>query len=244
MTPALAPAEFLQGLSASRTALTPSEIVYLFADRFVDSQRAQTGNRDDVLLGKGRVVTERLAVAVIRAAVLANHATGHGGLVWLDGEMRGIVDEISTIGPGGKLIGALARMPFMQSAMSKPVPHIKSASAALDAWPQGTLESRLIQPYDNDSLSHIIIYEMNRSGSNCIQHVKDALTARGLLERRTRTFNWLSPIYAPTEAARLEAKARLTAVESALDASRTHDFQAWEALDHVITTALNVGISH
>ncbi len=232
------------GFDSSPPVLTASEVVYFFGDRFVDSQRAQTANRQTLLSGKGKVSTERLVVAMIRAAVLASDAAGTARLVCREGEMRNVLEEINAIGPGGALIGALGQMPFLQTAMARPVPHVQRvAAAALDSPPAGSLEFLLIQPHESDTLSHIVMYGLQRSASNAIRRVNDSLTARGLIEVRARAFGWLAPVCTPTDFTRQPAEARLPAVEAALNASRSQDPQGWDALGKVITIALNAGFS-
>jgi hypothetical protein len=229
------------GFAASRIELAPSEIVYLFADRFVDSERPQTSNREPVLMGTGKVSAERLAVAAIRAAVVANDACGAARLRWRSGELRSTVDEISAIGPGGRLIGALTQMPFVQAAMAKATPHIEKAASFADPWPAGTLESILLQPRESDALSAIVMDELERSGSSVLGRVKDGLAARGMIARQARAFSWLAPVCLPTESTRRAAQARLPVVTAALAESRTQNLQDWDAMAEAITIALNAG---
>ncbi len=58
-------------IGARHTGLTPSEIVVLLGDRFVEPA-GMLGYREEVLTSGVKVTTEKLARPVLEAALLAN----------------------------------------------------------------------------------------------------------------------------------------------------------------------------
>ncbi len=76
--------------------LTPSEVIRLFGDPFVDDLRPQDGTNERLLIDGRRVKAERLAVAAIRAAILINAQRGGLALSWktLRTEVEGVADVL------------------------------------------------------------------------------------------------------------------------------------------------------
>jgi hypothetical protein len=230
--------------------LTPSEVVFLFANHFRDDVRGHDSSTERALIGEGRVNSERLAVAAIRAAIVANLRLGIISLSWTStrAEIDGLMDQINMVGGlGAKAIGTLTHLPVVQSKMEEMRPQLQS-TGALMPWPAQTVES-LIACFSSSApvgVFHHIEQQLGMgktaSGSGVLGAVKQGLLKRGLLQKYPRGFGLLSPGYELPDAVRLQARTRLLAVEGELSQTRIVDPQTWSRLGDAITLALRSGM--
>jgi hypothetical protein len=229
--------------------LTPSEMIFLCGDRFADGERAQDSSREQVLTSARRVNAERLAVAAIRAAVLANQRQGAITLSWEHGEdLAGTVELLATVGgPAGRLLKKVHALPAVQRAVSRPSPRLQRG-ACVAAWPDGTVEKRLASFDSSQAIGlceHVQTHlggGQRACGASVMRVIKAALVQRGLLETSPRAFGLLQPGHRLPERVRVQALAQSAAVAHELQAWQQEQPQVWADLERSTTIALRTGI--
>jgi hypothetical protein len=220
----------------NRIDLTPSEVIVLCGERFVDHTRSADSSSERTLFGHKTVNAERLGVAAIRGAILSNQAANVTNLTWRAAdELKGELEQLSKLGGlGGKMFGALSRL----SVLDKPSPHLELGNVQSDS-PTETLEALFADVTDNIGVfEHILKVSKRPSGVDFIGKVKEALLKRNRLESFPRGFGILTPGFKLLETTRQQVELQLPKVEAMLNAAKRKDLEMWDGLEVIITRAL------
>jgi hypothetical protein len=219
------------------STLTPSEVIVLCGERFVDHIRSTDSSGERTLHGQKPVNAERLAVAAIRGAILSNQSFGIINLTWCAAdELKQELEQMSKVGGlGGKMFGVLSRL----SVLDKPSPHLELGSTR-SAWPTGTLEALFADVTGaNIGVFEQVLKVSNRpSGAGFIGNVKEALLKRKQLETFPRGFGILTPGFKLIETTRWQLEQHLLQVETMLNAAKRNNLEMWDGLEVIITRAL------
>jgi hypothetical protein len=227
--------------------LMPSEVMVLCADQFVDSYPSQDGSTERPLAGTKRVNVERLAVALIRAAILTNDAMAVTTLVWRspDALKKELEQVINVTGVGGQIIGALSCADFVQTALNQPRPRLQAGPVSAP-WPADTLEAYWADPGTGSDVgvAERVWQLKNKWGASAgiVRNIKHTLLARGLLEPRRRGFGLLMPGFRVSDVTRQQLTAQLPVLLASVQRWQQGDPVTWNRLDESITFALRSGI--
>jgi hypothetical protein len=226
--------------TSTKSDLTPSEVIVLCGERFVDQIRSADSSSERTLHGQKTVNAERLAVAAIRGAILSNQTTGITNLTWRAAdELKQELENMSKVGGlGGKMFGALSRL----SVLNKPSPHLELGSVPSDA-PIGTLEALFADLTGTGiGVFEQLLKVSNRpSGAEFVGKVKQILLKRNQLESFPRGFGILSPGFKLLETTRAQVEQQWPKVEAMLGAAKRNDLEMWDGLEVIITRALRSG---
>ena len=239
--------------------LTPSEVIVLCGERFVDQVRSTDSSSERTLYGQQTVNAERLAVAVIRAAILCNQAVKVTTLTWR--AATELKSELEPLTASAGLLGNFMRSAFVQSALDQPVPHLEPGPSQ-HHWPAKTIEALLaevdplqvaakIKParsarekvltglHPSSSVTALLETKLAlHGGDGLIYHIKEGMAERGLLERFQRGFGLLVKGFKLPEATRRLVAAQLPTLEQALQDVQRDDPRTWNGLEEAITRAM------
>jgi hypothetical protein len=215
--------------------LTPSEVIVLCGERFIDSVRSADSSTERTLHGQKTVNAERLAVAAIRGAILANQASNITKLIWRAAEeLKQELEQMSKLGGlGGKMFGALSRL----SVLDKPSPHLELGTMRSE-WPNGTLEALFADVTQIGVFEQVQKISKQPSGVVFVGKVKEALLKRKQLETFPRGFGILAPGFRLPETTRAQVELQLPKVVAMLNAAKRDDLEMWDELEVMITRAL------
>jgi hypothetical protein len=228
--------------------LMPSEVMVLCADQFVDNYPSQDASTERPLAGTKKVNAERLAVALIRAAILSNDAMAVSTLVWRssDALKKELEEIVKVTGVGGQIIGALSRADSVQTALNQPKPWLQDGPVSAP-WPAGTLEAYWAEPTASGDVGVAErIWQLKNqwgAGAGIVRHIKQRLVSRGLLEPRRRGFGWLMPGFRVPDATRHQLISQLPTTLASVQRWQQGDPVTWNRLNESITIALRSGIS-
>lgn len=219
----------------------------LCADQFVDSYPSPDTSTERPLAGTKKVNVERLAVALIRVAILSNDALDVTTLLWRspDALKKELEPTISVTGEGAQNTGAPSPVDFVQTALNQPRPRLR-AGPVTPPWPAGTLEAYWAETgTGNDvGVAERVWQLKSRWGASAgiVRNIKQTLLARGLLEPRRRGFGLLVPGFRVTDASRRQLTAHLPTLLASVQRWQQGDPVTWNRLDESITMALRRGV--
>jgi hypothetical protein len=228
--------------------LMPSEVIVLCADQFVDSYPSQDASTERPLVGTKKVNAERLAVALIRAAILSNDTMAVTTLVWRspDALKKELQDVIKLTGVGGQIIGALSHVDFVQTALNQPRPRLEPGPVH-PPWPRGTLEAYWadVGAGSNVGVAERVWQLKNKWGASAgiVRNVKQTLVSRDLLEPSRRGFGLLMPGFRVPDATRHQLISQLPTLLASVQRWQQGDPVTWNRLDESITIALRSGMT-
>jgi hypothetical protein len=205
---------------AEHSGLTPSEVVVLLGDRFVEAA-GMLGYKEEVLTSGVKVNTEKLARPVLQAALLANQERG---AFRLELERR------------KAMFGLLSR----EVVVARP-------GAASAPWPEGSLEGTLAGlagsgPVDvYEMVTRLLGKDRDDPSGTVIGMVKAGLAGRGLLEveekKALMVFTTASFALPPGTRALAEA-APVGRVKESLESFQREHPQLQAALEKAIRSAI------
>lgn len=229
--------------------LTPSEIVFLCADRFTDSQHSTDITKAPSFTGGSvRVSAERLCVAALRAAILANHAADILLIEWReDPTMRSHFRQMT--GAGNGLTGvakALVESTTLTDFLAKPQ-LVLSRGAQPNRWPEQTLESSMVAYFSKATPTvaqtiDLVFPSIPISAAGVMRRITGPLLTRNYLRTISRGFGVLQPSLQLTPGGQqLIDSGQIEALENKL-AQHQLDTRTWKGLDEMITNLVRSGI--
>ncbi len=231
--------------------LTPSEVIVLCGDPFVDDIRAQDSTNERRLIGGRRVKAERLAVAAIRAAIVVSAQRGALALSWnlIRPEVEGLAASLEEFGGvPGKLLASAESLAVVQRSLDAPSPMI-GAGIKAGAWPEQSIEA-LLCGFEPDKKNAVSVFEQLEqklgggqpvSSSGVVRTIKEGLVRRGLLEEHPRGFGLLQAGHRLPDPLKQPLMAHGEALQIELAAIRKDEPKLWDALAVSITICLNSG---
>jgi hypothetical protein len=228
--------------------LIPSEVVVLCADQFVDSYPSQDGSTERPLAGTKTVNAERLAVALIRVAILSNDAMAVTTLLWKSHDtLKRELEQVTRItGIGGQNISALGRTDLVQTALYSSSP-VLQAGPVSPPWPADTLEAYWANPRTGGDVgvAEKVRYLKDKWGASAgiARHLKQTMVGRQILESTRRGFGLLRPGFRVPDATRQQLIAQLPALLVSVQRWQQGDPVTWNRLDESITFALRSGMT-
>ncbi len=179
-------------------ALSPSELVLLYADQFIRPRVSPIANAYLTHGSRRRVNRRLLVIETVRAAILASQTLE---VLHLElrppQDLRDNLDRLEAIGSSGKLVSRL--IAAIGVDVNKPRTHV-SRSAQPNPWQASMLEATLLGRLGDAPLSVTDLiseaFGTHSPDDEAVSTMQTALEKRGVLEKRKRLFGtaWtLSP---------------------------------------------------
>jgi hypothetical protein len=212
------------------TSFSPSELVFLHADQFIQPRVSPVINFDTVLTNQRKVNQRLMAIELIRAGILANLALGTI-------KLEQIIPQDSTsaleqLGQMGKVGGLMAGMLKSVSGIQKPRSHLTRIQDQ-NHWQATMLEASILEKIQDQPLKvGDMVLELlgARSPSSVVLDLmRNNLLQRGVLEKRKKLFGTTWKL--SHESQKALTSAQLEPIKQMYAYYQNHDLAAWAQLE-------------
>ncbi len=171
------------------SGLSPSELVYLHADQFVQPRASPEISSLEVLTNKRKVNRRLLAIELVRAGILANLAVQTLQLKQLESKgMAQTLDQLNGLGKVGSLMGGILKS---VAGLQKPRSHLQRLQNH-NPWHNNMFEATILdKPQDQPLEVSDLVFELfgNQYPSVVVVDLmRNNLLQRGMVEKQKKLF--------------------------------------------------------
>lgn len=170
------------------TPLSPSELVYLHADRFVKPRSSAIGNTATVMSTQRNINRRLMVTAILKTAIIANLTMDL--LEYQSQPLEAARASRAQLEHSGAVGGFVSKL--LSARFNAPQPHLLRVKTP-SPWPAGSLESLIFETHDEgvaqpvqDTIPHA--FGRVDPDADVIRALRRTLELRGVIERRKRLF--------------------------------------------------------
>jgi hypothetical protein len=172
------------------TTLSPSELVFLQADQFIEKRYSPDATSETVLSNRRKVNRRLMMIETVRAAILTNaqHGTARLELI-ATGELENTLEQIGQLGKVGSVMAKI--LDTVGEDAKKPQTHLTRLETN-NPWQTETLESLILSKLEHKAIAvNQIIFKCfgyNNPASVVGEVIRNNLLKRGILEKKKGLF--------------------------------------------------------